>query len=161
MTPSAYRERYLAGLARGHAPEPLAAPEARWLTPPTESPRLSTLAWLFDDGVRAGRGSSLTELRRRAAEADDQLRRDAAEIARQRKTLAGEHTRLHNARSEIAEMRAAVEHLAAERVRVGAERDRSADEARDLRGRLDLLERSRSWRLTAPLRALTRLLRPR
>src|SRR5262249_31050215 len=78
-------------------------------------PHLSTLAWLFDDGVRAGRGSSLAELRRRAGEADDQLRRDAAEIARQRKMLATEDARAHLARAEIAKLRAAADHLTAQR----------------------------------------------
>jgi hypothetical protein len=132
--------------------------DARWLAASPEAHRLSTLAWLFDDGVRAGRGSSLRDLQRRTAEADDQLRRDASEIARQRKALADEHVRGHLVRSEIAELRASLEHLATGRAQAWAERDRHADEARDLRGRLEVIERSRSWRLTAPLRALTRLL---
>ena len=161
MTPAAYRERYLDGLARGAAPGALPPLDARWLVAPADSPRLATLAWLYDDGVRAGRGSSLAELRRRAGEADDQLRRDAAEIARQRRALAEEHARAHLARSEITELRGRVDDIAAQRATAWAERDRQADEARDLRARVELVEGSRSWRLTAPLRALTRLLRPR
>jgi glycosyltransferase involved in cell wall biosynthesis len=156
---AAYRERYLAGLVRGTAPPPLPVIDVRWLGAPADSPRLSTLAWLFDDGVRAGRGASLAELRRRSAEADDQLRRDAGEIARQRKALAEEQARAHVARFEVAELRAAADHLAAEGAKARADRDRRGDEVRDLRGELDLLRSSRSWRLTAPLRALTRLLR--
>ena len=154
MSPAAYRERYLGSLARGPDPGPEPAIEARWTVAPEGSPRLSTLAWLFDDGVRAGRGSSLAELRRRAREADGQLARDAAELAQQREALAREHARGAAERAEAAALRA-------EAARLHAERDRAADAARDLQGRLALLERSRSWRLTAPLRALTRLLRPR
>jgi hypothetical protein len=161
MAPGTYRERYLAGLARGPLPAPLPAIEPRWLTPPVQSASFSTLAWLFEDGVRAGRGSSLAELRQRAAQADDQLRRDAAEIARQRRALAEEQGRAHVARFEVAQLRAAVDHLAAEGARALADRDRRAEEARDLHGELEMLRRSRSWRLTAPLRALVRLLRPR
>lgn len=161
MSPAAYRERYVAGLARGGETAPLPPLDARWLAPSPEAHRLSTLAWLYDDGVRAGRGSSLLELQRRTAESDDQLRRDAAEIARQRKALADEHVRGHLARSEIAELRASLEHLATGRAQAWVERDRAADEARDLRARLDVVERSRSWRLTAPLRALLGWLRPR
>jgi glycosyltransferase involved in cell wall biosynthesis len=161
MTPAAYRERYLAGLARGAPPGPAPGIDVRWLVAPPEPAHLSTLAWLYDDGVRAGRGASLAELRRRTGEADDQLRRDAAEIARQRKALAEEQVRARIARSEIVQLRADRERLATENFEVGGERDRNADEVRDLRGHLEIVERSRSWRLTAPLRALARLLRSR
>jgi glycosyltransferase involved in cell wall biosynthesis len=159
MTPAAYRERYLSGLARGGPPGPLPAIHASWLAAPAPSPHLSTLAWLYDDGVRAGRGSSLVELRRRAAEADDEMRRDAAEIARQRNLIHQEHVRAQWARAEVTLLRDERDQLTGERATALEEAGQLRDEARDLRGRLEMVLKSRSWRLTAPLRLIKRLFR--
>jgi hypothetical protein len=57
-----------------------------------------------------------------------------------------------------AEHTAAQAALRAEMAQVRAESARVAGEAAQTEARLRLLERSRSWRLTAPLRALTRWL---
>jgi glycosyltransferase involved in cell wall biosynthesis len=147
VAPSEYRARYVEGLARISSPGTPPELEPRWLDAPTEAVTLSSLAWLFDDGVRAGRGSSLEELRRRAAEADARMERDAAELARGEQALRAARGEAEQARAEAA--------------RALGERDAAAGDAHELHARLGTIERSRSWRLTAPLRALMRLLRPR
>jgi len=137
MTASRYRALYVEGLSReaggaGAAP----VPDAAWLVEPRGSPALSSLAWLFEDAVRCGRGRSREELQRRVGEADARI----AEAESERTAL--EDTRAGLARRE-AELRVAAEAAA-----------RSEAEARELRRTLERIEASRSWKLTAPLRAL-------
>jgi glycosyltransferase involved in cell wall biosynthesis len=139
-----YRRRYLEGVSRAARPlAPLPAIEPRWLQAPQGSPALSTLAWLFDDAVRCGRGRSMEELARRVAEADARIEEAQAE----RSAWEASRAELDAARSALAE--------------AAAGRERSAAAARDAAERLARIESSRSWRLTAPLRALGRLLRGR
>jgi len=126
MTAAAYRARYLEGIARGAQPAGNPALDPAWLAEPQPRIVLSSLAWLFEDGVRCGRGRSLTELERRVGEAD-----------------------------------LALGLVAEERIRMQAEQDRLAREARAAGERLRRLESSRSWRMTAPLRSLFRRLRGR
>jgi glycosyltransferase involved in cell wall biosynthesis len=137
-----YRRRYLEGFSRAaHPSMPIPALEPRWLQAPQDSPALSTLAWLFEDAVRCGRGRSMEELERRVAEADARIAAAEAERA----ALQASRAELDAARSALAEAAAACE--------------RSATDAREAAGRLARIESSRSWRLTAPLRALGRRLR--
>jgi len=139
---AAYRELYLAGIASGAPPQaPLPSIAAAWCEPPSASPRLSTLAWLLGDAVDCGRRRSLEELRRRAPQADARL----AEAE-------SERTALEALRSDVAAASAALDDA---RLRLR----RAADDARAAEAKLLRLESSRSWRLTAPLRALARLLR--
>jgi len=49
--------------------------------------------------------------------------------------------------------------LTGERATALEEAGQLRDEARDLRGRLEMVLKSRSWRLTAPLRLIKRLFR--
>ncbi len=132
---SRYRELYLAGLSRKpHAAAALPPLDPAWLAQPRDAPALSSLAWLFEDAVRCGRGRSREELRRRVAEADERM-------------AAAQTERAALARSE------------AERSAAQAAAERAAAQAADLRRELERVESSRSWKLTAPLRALARLAR--
>jgi glycosyltransferase involved in cell wall biosynthesis len=139
---AAYRDLYLAGIASGAPPQaPLPSIAAAWREPPVASPHLSTLAWLLGDAVDCGRRRSLEELRRRVPQADARLAEAESERAA-----------LESLRSELARANAALEDARLQSRRAG-------DDARAAEARIRKLESSRSWRLTAPLRALTRLLR--
>ncbi|HEY2630084.1 MAG TPA: glycosyltransferase, partial [Usitatibacter sp.] len=72
VTVAAYRERYLDGLRR-RAPS-IAPPaiQSHWTREPRANAVHRPMAWLFEDGVLAGRWGSLAELRRRSIEADAQ-----------------------------------------------------------------------------------------
>lgn len=141
-TASKYRELYLAGLARASRVAAALPPlDPAWLAEPAGSPALSSLAWLFDDAVRCGRGRSRVELARRVGEADARIETAEAERA----ALEQSHAAL--ARSE------------AERSTAQASAERAAAEIAELRRKLERVESSRSWKLTAPLRALARLAR--
>jgi glycosyltransferase involved in cell wall biosynthesis len=142
MAASRYRALYLEGLAR--ATRRAAAwvePDANWRIEPRGSPTLSSLAWLFDDAVRCGRGRSREELRRRVGEADARIAEAEVE------------------RAALGEMRAALERREAELRDAGEAAARAESEVRALRAALDRVESSRSWKLTAPLRAFARMLR--
>ena len=142
MSASRYRGLYLEGLSRAASEVPVpVSMDPAWLAEPRGSPALSSLAWLFDDAVRCGRGRSLEELRRRVAEADARI--SAAEA---------ERVALQASRAALAASEACI---AASR----HEAERAACEAAELRRRLARIESSRSWRLTAPLRTLARRLR--
>lgn len=142
-----YRARYLEGIEAGRpASTALPAIEARWTEAPPAEPAPWTLAALFDDGVRCGRASSLELLRRRCAEADVRAGEWDAWIEQARAQLAAQEARIAGLESEARAQRAAAEREAA---RAASAEERVAD-----------IERSRSWRLTAPLRALRRS-RPR
>lgn len=139
MTHEAYRSLYLEALrpARERAQAPLPQIDERWLREPDEAlPELSTVE-LFDDGVYCGRAASLEKLRRRAAQADTRIPMAMAELRQARAELAERD-------AQIARSRAELERMAS---RVAAAEHRSSD-----------IERSRSWRITAPIRALMRLL---
>jgi hypothetical protein len=89
-TMAAYADTYCEGLVRGatRAPSPLPPFRAAWLQAPRAvDPATTTLAWLFEDGVLAGKASSLEKLRRRTAEADARLTADAAGLAQARGAL--------------------------------------------------------------------------
>jgi hypothetical protein len=79
----AYATRYLQGLQRApHAATSLPALRDAWLMAPVVGdPPTTTLAWLFQDGVRAGKASSLEKLQRRVAEADACLEAQAGQQA--------------------------------------------------------------------------------
>ena len=124
ITPAAYRGRYLEGIVRRAEPPGRPALDPAWQVEPPVPVALSSLAWLFEDGVRCGRGKSLAELERRVGEAD-----------------------------------LALEEAAGERAAMRAEEERLAREARAAQERLRLVESSRSWRMTAPFRAILRRLR--
>ena len=134
MTIDVYRERYLEGLRRRSPLAPLAPVHPHWLVEPRHDPAPSSMEWLFDDGVLAGKAASRLELRHRAAQAD-------AQLADARRRLDSSEVQLREARSQIAAQRADAERLAA------------AAEAR-----LESLLTSRSWRLLSPLRRLARWL---
>jgi len=139
MDAAKYRALYLEGLVRSPGAIPAPAPvDPRWLEPPAGSPTLSPLAWLYDDAVRCGRERSREELRRRAGEADAELASAAVERARARAALEECRTALSLREAELREAR-----------------ERAAD-ALGLRERLERMESSRSWRITAPLRAIGR-----
>jgi glycosyltransferase involved in cell wall biosynthesis len=138
---SLYLEAFRPARERPQVLPPSASPlpliNARWLRQPDEAwPEPSTVE-LFDDGVYCGRAESLEKLRRRAALADTQVPAAMAE--------------LHQARVDLAERDA---RIAAGR----AELERMASRAAAAEHRVGDIERSRSWRLTAPIRALLRLL---
>jgi hypothetical protein len=134
-----YRARYLAPI-RAAAPRrdlPLPPLEERWLEIPADDKDPATLEGLFDDGVRCGRASSLEELRRRAHQADAWIAQAVEEIHRQQARLAQREDELARARDEAV---------------------RQAERAAAAEVRLRLLEGSRSWKITAPLRAVLRWL---
>jgi glycosyltransferase involved in cell wall biosynthesis len=147
ITVAEYGRRYVEGLERRGTRADLPPLDPRWLVEPMpDSPR-STMAWLFEDGVLAGKSSSIAELRRRAIEADSQLVALRDDLSETRRRLDACETRLRDAQSQV-------EH---ERGRAQADA-RAASEARlDL----DQVRTSRSWRLTAPLRGLARRMRGR
>ena len=87
-----------------------------------------------------------------------------AELAAERNLVAADRDRIADERDQAG---AALDRLADERDRVAAERDRLAEavtqaatEQRRLDAELSAVVRSRSWRLTGPLRAAARRLRP-
>ena len=139
---AAYAQRYLEGLARRRPASPLADVDASWLRPAQGELQRATLAWLYDDGIVAGKAASRDELRRRLPEVDAELAvaaetRKALQAAREAETAAFE--------AKLADACAALQ--------------RAQADAEDARARLRSLEASRSWRLLAPLRALARRLR--
>jgi glycosyltransferase involved in cell wall biosynthesis len=146
VAPEAYRARYLEGLRRsGAAPASLPPIPERWLQRPRHSPTLSSLAWLYDDAIRCGRATSREELARRTAQADAQLAALASELSAAREELGRAAARLDERQAELAAAR--------------AESARNAAEAAGARERLRAMESSRSWRMTAALRALARMMR--
>ncbi len=146
MAPDVYRARYLEGLRRsGAAPATMPGIPERWLERPRHSPALSSLAWLYDDAIRCGRATSREELVRRTTEADAELAELASEISRAREELGQAAARLDERQAQLASAR--------------AESARNAAEAAGARERLRAMESSRSWRMTAALRALARMMR--
>ena len=144
MGASRYRQLYLEGLSpKPRAAGRLPAPDAAWLVEPPGSPDSSSLAWLLDDAVRCGRGLSLGKLRERVREADARIAASEAERA----ALVESEAALAGREAELCAAREAAE--------------RAAQEANDLRRRLERVESSRSWKFTALLRALARLARGR
>ena len=139
MTIDVYRERYLEGLRRRARRSRRSRRSIRAGSLSRGKIRVpSSMEWLFDDGVLAGKAASRLELRHRAAQADGQL-------ADARRRLDASDAQLREARSQIAAQRADAERLAAA--------------ATSAEARLESLLTSRSWRLLGPLRRLARWLR--
>jgi hypothetical protein len=137
-----YALRLLEGVpARPGDPAACLAFPAGTATAPGEPLPRATLVELFDDGVRSGNGRSSAELRERLPEADRALAAAAAD--RERAARAEEEAARTREREAVLEREASA---------LRSEADRLAD-------RVAALESSTSWRLTAPLRALARLLR--
>lgn len=147
ITVAEYGRRYVEGLKRRGTQADPPPVDPRWLVEPLlDSPR-STMAWLFEDGVLAGKSSSIAELRRRVIEADSQLAALTDDLSETRRRLDACDTRLREAQSQV-------EH---ERGRAQADARAASEARRDL----DQVRTSRSWRLTAPLRGLARRMRGR
>lgn len=136
----AYRERYLAGIRPRPARLPLPG-NAGLAQPPEEWISEATLEELFNGGVGAGNGSALSLLALRTVRAD----REIAEARQASARLSEARLALEQARERLAATESRTATLAAER---DAWHERATQ-----------LEHSTSWRLTAPLRALSRLLR--
>ena len=130
-----YVREYAAELPNAPASPQGDVPElaAAMLADPREPMAVPTMVQLFDDGVRCGVAASRAALRERAAV-------EAAQLAHA-------HAALDALQREAQGLRAAAE---------GAR-----GEAQAARARARALEVSTSWRLTAPFRALVRLLRGR
>jgi glycosyltransferase involved in cell wall biosynthesis len=157
--PADYRERYLAGITRSSpSGGPLPALDPEWLSQRGEdTQRLWTVAGLFEDALLCGRASSAALLRGRAAEAD----RDAGHLHRARILLEQREAERARLDAEITEERARMaSELATLRSEVAAAGHLAA-QAREKNAsslaQLARMESSRSWRVTAPLRALLRL----
>lgn len=137
-----YRERYLEPVAaRPASPgSPAVAPPGRAVAPGEVLPE-ATLVELFDDGVRCGNGRSLAGLRERVARADADLAQ-AQEL-----------------RARLREAQAALEAAGEEADALRAQAACARPAAQAAAERVAALEASTSWRLTAPLRALAKLLR--
>ena len=139
VTFEAYRAAYVLALrpARSGGNAPLPRIDERWLDVPPEEKPPATMEGLFDDGVLCGRASSLEELRRRAHEADAWIPLATGE--------------LHQAQARVSQ---GEEDLASQREQA----QRMAARAAAAEARLRVLEGSRSWKITAPLRAVMRWL---
>lgn len=140
----AYAARYLEGLVRKAHGADLPRVHDAWLSPPPLEARRSTLGWLFDDGIVAGKAASREELRRRLEEAEVEA--------------AGVSARLTESEARAALHAGRAADLEAKLREVRAELQRAAGEADAARLRLCSLEASRSWRLLAPVRAIARWL---
>ena len=142
-------KRYCAAFASpsAHSMPPVPALQPANLTAPDEAVPQATLLGLYDDGVLCGNQASRTELRAKAQAADAALARAAAD-----------RVRLETAEAEIAQARDRLQEVDSRlaEARAGLETARAA--SRHAEERSLQLETSTSWRLTAPLRALARLL---
>jgi hypothetical protein len=143
-TAVSYRERYLAAMRAGAARERPPLPH-EWAQAPAEGPSRWTLEALFDDGVLCGRASSRVLLRERCVEADGEI-----PVLRSALAAAQEEARRSGEAAAQARAKAAVTDQA-----LASEKQARAD----AEALLQRMESSQSWRLTAPLRALRRLMR--
>lgn len=151
VTFEAYRARYLEGWpvrSRGGRGSLAAVASSGALALP-ERRQTGTLEFLFEDGVRCGRAASLEALARAVREADARL---ADADTREVETAA----RAKQARGEAAACAAECTWLREEIARMNGESQRLGAALAEAQARLRTLERSRSWRITAPLRALAR-----
>ncbi|MBL0141294.1 MAG: glycosyltransferase [Betaproteobacteria bacterium] len=145
----AYRRRYLEGVTpRPGAYQPADSGTVGRALAPEEAIARATLVELFDDGVRSGNGRSTAELQDRLPAADRDL--DAATAM---------HNRAIRAESESADASERAQSLAGDLAATRVEAARLADLERAATARAAEMQSSTSWRLTAPLRALARLLR--
>jgi glycosyltransferase involved in cell wall biosynthesis len=144
-----YRARYLQGIAEKPVlPRPAEAGHGGHATAPDESMPEATLTQLFDDGVRCGNGRSTALLRERVARADRELE-DAAAL---RERAAAAEAARAEARTGSAVLEEALVACREENARLAAAQRTASERAAEF-------ESSTSWRITAPLRALARLLR--
>jgi glycosyltransferase involved in cell wall biosynthesis len=142
-----YRARYVEPLARVPASGAIPPIPARWQEPPPAKPDDWTLAALYEDGVRCGRSEPRERLGRRAALADRHLAEHKDLVREKDAEIAALESQLAEAKSRLAEV-----------ARIRAESERAMSQVAQIEARLRLLERSRSWRITAPLRALMKWL---
>jgi len=142
-----YRARYLEPLAPAAPSAAIPPIPARWLEPAPAKPDDWTLAALYDDGVRCGRSEPRERLGRRAALADRHLAEHKDVVREKDAEIAALKSQLAEAKSRVADI---------SQIRV--ESERAMAQVAQIEARLRLLERSRSWRITAPLRALARWL---
>jgi glycosyltransferase involved in cell wall biosynthesis len=149
--PAEYAQRYLAAIEPGRA-QPQPALPADWVERPAEGPSGWTLPALFDDGVLCGRASSRELLRAGCVEAEATMARLDASLHE----LADATTEaLAEARRERELAEESRQHSITLAFDLEQEkRSRAAAEAQ-----LAEIRASTSWRLTAPLRALRRLMR--
>jgi glycosyltransferase involved in cell wall biosynthesis len=139
-----YRDLYLSGwpAPSESAAHDLPAIDSAWCSPPTPPQERLPLAYLFEDGVLCGKAKSLEGLRRYAfdpdslyADADARVRELIEAADAQRRNLDGVRPAAATRHGDLAARAAAAEE------------------------HLRRIERSRSWRMTAPLRAIVRWLR--
>lgn len=156
MTPDAYRKAYLAPLRPAQPAGPLPSlPEATWFIPKGGR---ATLRQLYEAGAMCGHMESRHALGHRLDEEAQELAQHrqsaAAEIAALGQSLADAHKTAHKAESE---RDTALARLDATQSELAAAREFSRDWQVQLdiaRGRVQELEQSTFWRITAPLRAV-------
>ena len=95
--------------------------------------------------MRCGRSEPRERLGRRAAAADRHLAEHKDVVREKDAEIAALKSQLAEAKSRAADIS-----------QIRAESERAMAQVAQIEARLGLLERSRSWRITAPLRALTR-----
>ncbi len=139
MAPAEYRSRYLAALPADAPPgAPLPALDARHFTGPDAAERPAmTLPALYAAGVLCGQAEARREFERRVEVAERDMQREVA--LRQREAVLREH--------EVALRER-------ERSDMQREFERQRFLLEGARARIDALESSTSWRMTAPLRAV-------
>ena len=151
-----YRARYLEGLEARSSSAPLPSVEPSRLDVPQPPPATWTFFGLVQEALGRGRAIPLADLERRATEADQRL-----EEARGRKSELDEWHRATEA--YFADLRRQLEEDAGRQRERLARAEAEAAGVRDgfaaLQAELERIRGSRSWKLTAPLRALGRLLR--
>jgi hypothetical protein len=158
-----YRTRYLDKLVRKEPDAPLPALDARWLQPPEGPASVWTFYGLVEEALGRGRAIPLTDIARRAGEADRRL--EEADAAEQRARGRKEELETWYRESEAYFQKHAREQdekaaLSEARARTAEESLGAAREAADrAQAQLSQVLQSHSWRLTRPFRALRRLLK--
>lgn len=137
-----YRERYMLGVDRRPAPrEVLPTIHEAWSHKPQLAQQQHPFAFLYEDGVLCGKASSLEMLRQYAYDPD---RAQAAADARFRELTRAYYSLREEQQNRPAGLRETLQ---------------PSPRLLELERELNRLRNSRSWRLTAPLRALAHGLR--